>query len=98
LLDEGNYNAALVPVREAIRLDGSNSQYRHYLGACYFNMKDYDRALYVFDQAIQLDSGNSTYHLHRAYSLSLLGRQGEASEAFKAAGAAVDSEIPNKLD
>lgn len=98
MLDGGNYNAALDPVREAIRLDGSNSQYRHYLGACYFNMKDYDRALYAFDQAIQLDSGNPTYHLHRAYSLSLLGRQGEASEAFKAAGAAVDSEIPNKLD
>lgn len=97
-LDEGKYKAALDPVREAIRLDGSNSQYRQYLGACYFNMKDYERALYAFDQAIQLDSGNPTYHLHRAYSLSLLGRQDEALEAFKAAGSTVESEIPKKIE
>jgi serine/threonine protein kinase len=98
LSDEGNYKLALNAIRAAIDLDSSNPRYLHYLGVCYFNMKDYAAALHTFDSAIRIEPNNTTYHLHRAYTLSVMGQQDEARDAFQDAGVTAKSEIPTKLE
>jgi tetratricopeptide (TPR) repeat protein len=85
LFDAGNYQVAIVPVREALALEPGTAQFHHYLAACYFNMKEYDTALHFFEQASRLEPGNSTHHLHRGYCLTHLGRDDEAAEEFRQA-------------
>lgn len=97
LFDEKKYSAAVVPLKEALQIDSDSPYLHHQIGACYFNMKDYEHALDAFDQAARLDPANTQYHLHRAYALSLLGRQDEAEKAFEAARHTADLKPPQHL-
>jgi tetratricopeptide (TPR) repeat protein len=84
LYDSGSYKAAAEALQTEIGRSPKDSSLYHWLGRCYFELRDFDRSISSWEHAVALDSTRSEYHdwLGRAY-----GRKAEQDAHTKMASA-----------
>jgi len=81
LLDEGQFEKAVLPLTTALERDGDNPLLRYLLGRAYYEQRNFDQAIKQLERAVKGEMRNSMYHLWlgRAY-----GRKAERSSWFSA--------------
>ncbi len=86
--DKNDYSRAIKELDKVIKLSPSDASLwmRQSMGYCHLN--DYKNALRAADRACELKPKDAHYLQHRANLLSLLGQNGKALPAYKAAAMA----------
>lgn len=84
LYNSGSYHQAATELQSAIEHNPQDPSLYYWLGRCYFEVHDFDRAIFNWERAVSLDSGRSEYHdwLGRAY-----GRKAEQAGHLNMASA-----------
>jgi tetratricopeptide (TPR) repeat protein len=84
LYDAGSYSAAAQALQTAVDRSPNDASLYHWLGRCYFEIRDFDRSIANWERAVALNSARSEYHdwLGRAY-----GRKAEQDAHTKMASA-----------
>jgi cytochrome c-type biogenesis protein CcmH/NrfG len=69
LYSVGQCGQAAETLRVAITQNPKDASLYYWLGRCYFEARDFNRAISSWERAVELDSGRSDYHdwLGRAY-------------------------------
>ncbi len=79
---EGNYDAALVELRELIAEEPTSGEARHQMGLVLGFIGEFDQSLEELKKAAELDSADVTTLIDLAKTLAMLGMYDEAKEGF----------------
>jgi Flp pilus assembly protein TadD len=85
LRDNGEYNAAVVEYREAIRLKPASAEAHNNLGSALFNLGDTDGAIMEFQRALLLNKDLAAAHNNMGSALLAKGNAAEAVGYFRRA-------------
>jgi Flp pilus assembly protein TadD len=78
LLEAGDYEPALVPLRKAARLAPEKSSVREALGRALFRSGHFEEAAHEFEAVVERYPVNDFAHFCLGRALSLIGQQGRA--------------------